>query len=359
MIPITKPFLPDINKYIEYTRKIWQAEHLTNAGPFVQELEVKLKNYCTTQNLFYVSNGTIALQLAIKALQLDGEIITTPFSYVATTSAISWEGCVPVFVDIDPLTLTIDSSKIEDAITSNTSAILATHVYGNPCDIEKIENIANNYGLKVIYDAAHCFGVEYNKKSIVNYGDISTLSFHATKLFQTIEGGAIITQDQELAKKISYMRNFGHDGQEKFFGIGINGKNSEFHAAMGLCNLPEVQNIIQQRKKLCDLYDSFLFVGDEISRPQIRENTKYNYGYYPILLKDEKTLLAVQKQLNKNNIFPRRYFYPSLTTLPYVEKFNTPIATDISSRVLCLPLYDTLSSENVKKISYLILELVQ
>ncbi|WP_316353883.1 DegT/DnrJ/EryC1/StrS family aminotransferase [Candidatus Trichorickettsia mobilis] len=358
MIPITKPFLPDITKYNEYLQKIWEAEYLTNAGPLVKELELKLKDYCNAQNLFYVSNGTIALQLAIKALDLKGEIITTPFSYVATTSSIAWEGCVPVFVDIDPSFLTIDPNKIEAAITPETSALLVTHVYGNPCDIEAIESIANNYNLKIIYDAAHCFGVEYKGQSIVNYGDISTLSFHATKLFQTVEGGAVITQNLELAEKISYMRNFGHDGQEKFFGIGINGKNSEFHAAMGLCNLPEVPNIISQRKKICDLYDSILLANYKISRPEIRKNTRYNYAYYPVLFEDEKALLAVKEKLNNHNIFPRRYFYPSLHTLPYIKESKMPIADDISSRVLCLPLYYSLSNEDVYKISRLILEVL-
>jgi dTDP-4-amino-4,6-dideoxygalactose transaminase len=356
MIPVTKPFLPNIKKYNSYINSIWSSEQLTNSGPLVQELESKLKNFCETQHLFFVSNGTIALQLAIKALNLRGEIITTPFSYVATTSSIVWEGCSPVFVDIDPKSLTIDTQKIVDAITPTTSAILVTHVYGNPCNLDEIQKIANNYNLKIIYDAAHCFGVKYKNIPIVNYGDISTLSFHATKLFHTVEGGAIIVNNsEETAHKISYMRNFGHDGQVDYFGLGINGKNSEMHAAMGLCNLPEISGIIANRKMLSAIYDSAIQEYDgKITRPEIRSNTDYNYAYYPILFENEKLLLTALEQLNTHNIFPRRYFYPSLTTLNYVKHFITPIANDISTRVLCLPLYHSLSTKEVYEICAII-----
>jgi dTDP-4-amino-4,6-dideoxygalactose transaminase len=237
MIPVTKPFLPPIDEYKEYIDGIYQRQWLTNNGPLVNELELKLKEHLNVSHLLYLGNGTIAIQIAIKALELKGEIITTPFSYVATTSSIAWENCKPVFVDIDKDTLNIDPSKIEAAINANTSAILATHVYGNPCDIDAIQRIANKHNLKVIYDAAHCFGTKYKGKSVFEYGDVSTTSFHATKLFHTTEGGAVITTNPELLKKMSYLRNFGHDGPEKFECVGINGKNSEFHAAMGLVNL--------------------------------------------------------------------------------------------------------------------------
>jgi dTDP-4-amino-4,6-dideoxygalactose transaminase len=237
MIPVTKPFSPPIAEYTKLLEGVWERHWFTNNGPLVNELELQLKTYLNLPHLLFLNNGTIALQIAIKALELKGDIITTPFSYVATTSSIVWEGCNPVFVDIDPQTLNIDPTKIEAAIKPNTTAILATHVYGNPCDIDAIQKIADKYKLKVIYDAAHCFGTLYKGKSVFAYGDISTTSFHSTKLFHTVEGGAVFTMNPDLLKKLSYLRNFGHEGPEHFAEVGINGKNSEFHAAMGLCNL--------------------------------------------------------------------------------------------------------------------------
>ncbi|MFN7039235.1 MAG: DegT/DnrJ/EryC1/StrS family aminotransferase [Alphaproteobacteria bacterium] len=356
MITVTKPYFPPIEKYIRYIEQIWNNNQLTNAGPLVLELESNLREYLETTNCYFLNNGTIALQLAIKALDLQGEIITTPFSYVATTSSIVWEGCIPVFVDIEEDTLTIDPAKIEESITDRTVAILATHVYGNPCDIEKIETIAKKYNLKIIYDAAHCFGVKYKNIPIVNYGDISTLSFHATKLFHTGEGGAVISNNVDIAHKLSYMRNFGHNGVENFFGIGINGKNSELHAAMGLCNLPEINRLIEIRKKICNLYDELLLNNGEIIRPKLREGTEYNYAYYPVLFSSEKTLLNIVKKLNDENIFPRRYFYPSLNKLNYVKQSKMEISEDVSTRILCLPLYHTLEEKDVIRISKIILE---
>src|SRR5665213_2906716 len=237
MIPITKPFLPPMPEYEKYLSGIWERQWLTNMGPLTIELEMKLKEYLKVRQLLFVTNGTVALQMAIKALALKGEIITTPFSFVATTSSIVWEGCEPVFVDIDPSSLNIDASKIELSITEKTSAILATHVYGNPCDVEAIAKIAEKHNLKVIYDGAHGFGVKISGRSIFEYGDISICSLHATKFYHSIEGGLVITKDTHLLKKIAYMRNFGFDGPEAFAELGINGKNSEFHAAMGLANL--------------------------------------------------------------------------------------------------------------------------
>ena len=319
----------------------------------VQELEAKLKAYLGVKHLFFVSNGTIALQIAIKALDLHDEVITTPFSYVATTSSLVWEGCQPVFVDIDPNTLCIDPDLIEAAITPRTTAILATHVYGIPCDVEKIRSIAEKHHLNVIYDAAHTFAVKYLGKSLVSYGDISTLSFHATKIFHTVEGGAIITDDDELAHKISYMRNFGHKGQEDFWGVGINGKNSEFHAAMGLCNLPHVPEIMAARKLICELYDELL-AGSGLTRPIIPEGTDYNYAYYPVLFPSEDALIQVRDRLNEIQIYPRRYFYPSLNDLPYVKQSPFPIAETASPCVLCLPLYLELTISEIDKIMLII-----
>jgi dTDP-4-amino-4,6-dideoxygalactose transaminase len=353
MIPVTKTFLPPIEEYIEYLEKIWNSNQVTNNGPLVLELEEKLKDFLGVNHLFFVSNGTIALQIAIKALDLKGEIITTPFSYVATTSSIVWEGCKPVFTDIDSNTLCINPDLIEEAITPETSAILATHVYGIPCDVEKIQSIAQKYNLKVIYDAAHTFGVKYKDKSMVSYGDISTLSFHATKIFHTVEGGAIITQEDEIAHRISYMRNFGHKGQEEFWGLGINGKNSEFHAAMGLCNLNYLNEIISKRMEISQLYDDQL-IRSGIQRLDIPERTAYNFAYYPIILKNENNLILIKKILNNYEIYPRRYFFPSLDKLPYVRGENIKVSNEISKKVLCLPLYPGLNYDQVKTISEII-----
>ena len=321
MINVTKAFLPPIDEYKRYLDGIWSRAHLTNHGPLVNELEGKLKHYLGVKHFFFVNNGTIALQLAIKALDLKGEIITTPFSYVATTSSIVWENATPVFVDIDPTRFTIDPSKIEEAITGKTSAILATHVYGIPCDVEAIEKIANKYKLKVVYDAAHAFGVDYKGTSILNYGDISTLSFHATKLFHTVEGGGVATNNDELAHRISYMRNFGHNGQEEFWGIGINGKNSEFHAAMGLSNLPYLPTILANRKLLSEMYDHcFSAAGIKIQRPILPAHVNYNFSYYPVVFESILQLLKVRDALHAEGVFPRRYFYPSLNKLHYVNQ---------------------------------------
>jgi dTDP-4-amino-4,6-dideoxygalactose transaminase len=355
MVPVTKSFLPPIEEYIKYLEKIWESNQLTNHGPLVKELEEKLKEYLGVKHLFFVSNGTIALQIAIKALDLHGEIITTPFSYVATTSSIVWEGCKPVFVDIDPFSLCINPDLIEAAITTETSAILTTHVYGVPSGVEKIQSIARKHNLRVIYDAAHGFGVKYKNKSLVTYGDISTLSFHATKLFHTVEGGAIITQEDEIAHRINYMRNFGHKGQEEFWGLGINGKNSEFHAAMGLCNIPHIDEIISSRNKLSKIYDDLLKKTD-IRRPILPKNTEYNYAYYPVVISNQKKLLDIKQKLNEKKIFPRRYFFPSLDDLPYIEDQKCTLANDISSRVLCLPLYIGLSFFEMETISKIIAE---
>lgn len=235
MIPVTKPFLPKQADFKSYVSSIWARQWLTNNGPLVNELEIKLQQYLALPHLLYVTNGTIALQLAIQALEIKGEVITTPFSFVATTSSIVWQGCKPVFVDIDEETLNIDPDKIEAAITPRTTAILATHVFGNPCDIDAIDRIAKKHNLKVVYDAAHCFGTQYKGKSIFAYGDVSTTSFHATKLFHTIEGGAVFTQNPDILKRMALMRNFGYSGVDTFSELGTNAKNSEFHAAMGLC----------------------------------------------------------------------------------------------------------------------------
>ncbi len=354
MIPVNKPFMPPIKDFEAYIKDIWKREWLTNSGPLVTELEHKLINYLDVGNLKFVTNGTIALQLAIKALELRGEIITTPFSYVATTSSIVWEGCTPVFVDIDSKSLNINPELIKKSITLNTSAILATHVFGSPCDIDAIIQIANDYQLKVIFDAAHCFGSQYKGISVYNYGDISTASFHATKVFQSVEGGAVISDDPVIAERIELMRNFGHDGPLKFNGIGINGKNSELHAAMGLCNLVYIDHILATRKKQCGLYDQ-RFVELKADRQQILPESKINYSYYPLIFENEEVAVEIQSELEKENIFTRRYFYPSLSQLNYVNRQQTPVSDDIASRILCLPLYFGLKESEQEKVARVIL----
>jgi len=355
MIPVTKPFLPPLEEYEKYLKGIWQRDWLTNMGPLANELELKLKDYLKVKHLLFVTNGTVALQMAIKALNLKGEIITTPFSFVATTSSIVWEGCKPVFVDIDAKTLNIDSSKIEDAITKKTTGILVTHVYGNPCNVDKISEIAQKHNLKVIYDGAHAFGVNINDKSVFEYGDISICSLHATKLYHSVEGGLLITKSTSLLKKLAYMRNFGFDGPEAFAELGINGKNSEFHAAMGLANLKYINELIGKRKELTEYYYQKLkTVKGAI--PDLNANVTNNYAYFPIVFETEMLMKKCLEILQLNEIFARRYFYPSLSkVLPYLPATEMPVTDEIAKRVLCLPLYNDLSFEEIDLITRLIL----
>lgn len=350
MIPVTKPFLPPIDDYENYLPGIWKRQWLTNMGPLASELEMKLKDYLNVNHLLFVTNGTVAIQMAIKALKLSGEIITTPFSFVATTSSVVWEGCTPIFADIDNKTLNIDPEKIEEKITDKTSAILATHVYGNPCDVEKIQKIADRHNLRIIYDAAHAFGVKINGKSIFEFGDISTCSLHATKLYHSIEGGLIFTKDPELLKRLAYIRNFGFDGPERFAELGINGKNSEYHAAMGLANLNYIEEIISKRKNLSERYDEKLKTL-KARRPVWHQNSENNGAYYPIVFDDRELMMKCMEYLQRHEIFTRRYFYPSLASaLPYVEKQEMPVTEDIAERVLCLPLFYDLTIEEVDQI---------
>lgn len=355
MINVTKTFLPPIEEYNNQVQRAWDNEWLTNRGELVLELEKRLKEHLYVSNIIMTNNGTVPLQIALKLLGNKGEIITTPFSYVATTAAIVWEGCSPVFVDIHPEYLSIDETKIEAAITVKTTAILATHVFGNPCNVKIIDAIAKKYNLKVIYDAAHCFGVKYNGKSIFEYGDISTCSFHATKLFHTGEGGAMFAKNPDLQHQLFYNHNFGHNGPLAFHGLGINGKMSELQAAMGLAVLPYMEMIIDKRRKVVDFYNENLDFS-KLKTLKIRENTQWNYSYYPVIFENEAQLLTVQKVLNKNQIFPRRYFYPSLNTIEYINGQSMPVSESIASRILCLPLYVGISIENMTKIVTLINE---
>ena len=355
MISVTKTFLPPIEEYNKQVQRAWDNEWLTNRGELVLELEKRLKEHLYVSNIIMTNNGTVPLQIALKLLGNKGEIITIPFSYVATTAAIVWEGCSPVFVDIHAEYLSIDETKIEAAITDKTTAILATHVFGNSCNVIAIEAIAKKYNLKVIYDAAHCFGVQYNGKSIFEYGDVSTCSFHATKLFHTGEGGAMFAKNPDLQHQLFYSHNFGHNGPLAFHGLGINGKMSELHVAMGLSVLPYMEMITDERRKVVDFYNKNLDFS-KLKTLKIRENTQWNYSYYPVIFENEAQLLIVQKVLNENQIFPRRYFYPSINTIEYVNGNSMPVSESIASKILCLPLYVGISVENMTKIVTLINE---
>lgn len=349
MINVTKTFLPSIESYQSYLKRAWEKVWLTNRGELTLELENKIKQKYNTSNLIITNNGTIPLQIAIKLLGNQGEVITTPFSYVATTSAILWENCIPVFVDIHPEYLSIDETKIESAITPKTTAILATHVFGNPCHVEAIENIAKKHNLAIIYDAAHCFGVTYDGTSIFNFGDVSTCSFHATKIFHTGEGGAMFCNDENLFQKLFYSHNFGHNGPLEFHGLGINAKISELQSAMGLAVFDELDFIFSERKKVVDYYLNNLDFT-HISTMKIRENTQWNFSYFPVIFNSEEELLKVQNRLNDSNIFPRRYFYPSLNTIEFVNGAAMPISESIASKILCLPLYVGLEKQDLEKI---------
>lgn len=351
-IPVTKSFLPPLEEYTAHVARAYQNGWLTNRGELVKELEQQLTSYLSLKQskILCMTNGTLPLQIAVKLLGKGGEIITTPFSYVATTAAIVWEGCTPVFVDIHPNTLTIDETKIEAAITEKTTCILATHVYGNPCAVEEIEAIALRHNLKVIYDAAHCFGVQYRGKSIFEYGDVSTCSFHATKLFHTGEGGAVFCKDPDLFHQVVYSHNFGHDGPLQFHGVGINGKMSELQAAMGLAVLPYVPSIIAERKKHFIQY-THLLSAKQCKLLQIRENTDWNYSYMPVLFEHEEALLTAEMNMHNADILPRRYFYPTLNKLPYVHADACPVSEVISRLILCIPIYFDITQENLRQIT--------
>ena len=352
-IYITRPYLPPKEEYLKRVSAIFERDILTNQGPEVQELEARMRELFGVEHFQYVTNGTVALQLALRALDItEGEIITTPFSYVATTSSILWERCTPVFVDIEPDNFTLDPAKIEAAITPRTKAIMPVHVFGYACNVEAIQAVADKYHLKVIYDAAHTFAARYKGRALCSYGDISTLSFHATKLFHTIEGGACIVNNTEVNKKLDLIKRFGHNGDEHFT-LGINAKQDEFNAAMGNALLPHLDYILAERKKLSELYDSLL--AGKLRRPAKQPDLEYNYAYYPVVFESEKELLAAFERLHGIDVYPRRYFYPSLNTLPYLEQTEEcPLSEDISVRIACLPLFVGLTEEIIKKICELL-----
>jgi len=356
-----------LEKFVKYLEKIWKSRWLTNDGEFVQLLEKELMDYLEVKNLVLLSNGTIAMQLALKALDIKGEVITTPFTFSATTNVILWENCKPVFVDIDSETFNLNSKEIESAITDKTSAILAVHVYGNPCYVERLQNIATKYNLKLIYDAAHCFGVQYNGQSVLNYGDITTMSFHATKLYHSIEGGAVVTQDNELAEKLKLLRNFGIVSEEKVVLPGVNAKMNEFQAVMGLCNLEDIDERIIKRKQVYEHYQEKLADMPGISFQKIIAS-RYNYIYMPVCFENNQIRNKIYSDLlNKYNIKTRKYFYPLTADFDYfldsknnytLNKNKLNIAHSVSDRILCLPLYTDLSIDTVDTIVRLIKEII-
>jgi dTDP-4-amino-4,6-dideoxygalactose transaminase len=348
MVTVTKPDLPPLEEYVKYLKVIWESRWLTNNGEFVQLLERKLREYLKVKNLLLVSNGTLALHIALKALELKGEVITTGFTFPATTNVILWEGLKPVFADIDPETFNIDPKDVKRKITNKTCAILAVHVYGNPCYVEELQEIAEKHNLKLIYDAAHAFGVEYKNQSVLNYGDISTLSFHATKVFHTIEGGAIVVRDENLLEKIQLLRNHGIKSEEEVILPGTNAKMNEFQAIMGLCNLKYIDEKIKLRKERYEYYKENL--SDLPVQFQKIIASKYNYIYMPVCFRNVSERDKVHAELLRHGVKARKYFYPLTTEIAYLksksisltERYDLKVAFDISRRVLCLPLYPDL-----------------
>ena len=357
-IYVTQPLLPPLEEFLPYLEQIWESKWLTNAGPFHQELEKKLAGYLGVEHLALFANGTLALVTALQALRITGEVITTPFSFVATAHSLLWNGIKPVFVDIHPATFNLDPEKIEAAITPHTTAIMPVHVYGKPCDVEKIQKIADIYGLKIIYDAAHAFGVRYKGESLLKHGDLSTLSFHATKVFNTFEGGAIVCPDAKTKKRIDDLKNFGFADEVTVVAPGINAKMNELQAAFGLLQLQHIDKAIDRRREIDNLYREELSSVSGISYPPLPANTIYNHAYFPILIEKEYPLSRdeLNDKLRQHGIFPRRYFYPLISEfpmyrgLPSSSQSNLPMAKKVADQVLCLPIYPALENESVARI---------
>lgn len=357
VVNVTKTSLPPLEDYVAYLQKIWDANHVTNNGQMLRELEGHLRERLGAQHVWFVNNGTTALQLALHALNVSGDVLTTPFSYVATTGAILWEHCNPIFVDIEPQHLTIDVEKLAAALTPQTTAILATHVFGFPCEVEKLENFAREHGLKLIFDAAHAFGCELNGRPLASYGHLSCMSFHATKVFHTIEGGAVVVNgDEVLAERVKLTRAFGQFGDDHRC-VGINAKNSELHAAMGLCNLPRVEKLIANRRDQFLRYHELLDDSGVVLPKPPTAGFKHNYSYCPVILPSETALQSTMHHLESAGVFARRYFYPSLNRLPYLTStYSCPISEDIAPRIMCLPMSEDVTPVLQRRIATLILE---
>ncbi len=361
-ITVTKPSVPDLEEFIPYLESIWEDRWLTNNGKFHQQLEKELELFLGVDHIALCSNGTLALMLALKALEVKGEVITTPFSFVATSHAITWDACTPVFADIDPKTFNLDPEKIESLINEKTTAIMPVHVYGNPCDNEKLQNIAEKHGLKLIYDAAHAFHVKKDGKSILNWGDMSVLSFHATKVFNTFEGGAVVCHTPEMKKKINDLKNFGFQNETTVLDVGINAKMNEVQAAMGLAQIKHVTKMIEKRKKLAELYRRGFSTINGIEIPEVTDSVESNYAYFPILINEDFGIPRdeLYEKLKEHNIFARRYFYPLISSFPMYKDLssaqasNLSVASEISSKILCLPLYPDLLENDIERIVLLI-----
>jgi len=358
-IYLTQPYLPPLENFLPYLEKIWKSKWLTNNGDFHKQFEKELVDYLGVKHISLFTNGTLAIITALQALKITGEVITTPFSFVATTHSLWWNNIKPVFVDIEPDTFNLDPEKIEAAITPQTTAILPVHVYGNPCNVNRIQEIADIYGLKVIYDACHAFGVKLNGESILNFGDMSVLSFHATKVFTTFEGGAIICKDEATKKRIDYLKNFGFAGETTVVAPGINAKMNEFQAALGVLQLKYVDEAIERRKRVAELYKGKLQHVEGISFLDDIEGVKHSYSYFPILIDEKKFGVSrdeVYAELKKNNIMVRRYFYPLISQFPTYKGLdsarpeNLPVAEEVTKKVLCLPIYPELNVTDIKSV---------
>lgn len=349
MIPFTKPFLPNRKVYDEFVDGIWERNWITNHGPLVEALEKNIAEYLGVKHVSFVSSGTMALQLMLKMLPPSGEVITTPFSYAATTGALAWQGYTPIFADILPGKLTIDPERVREKITPQTKAILATHIYGNACEVEALELIGKEFSLPILYDGAHCFGSRYADKSILKYGDMSILSTHATKLYHTVNGGFVISKNAGQKLAIDRMRNFGHNGQNNFERVGINGKNSEFHAAMGLAILENIGEIVNRRKKQSAYYFQNL-MDSNFELIEIKNAGETNGAYFPVICRSKQKSQDLMDSAKSAGIELRRYFNPSLNTLDYVNYSPCPIAESISERIICLPLYHDMTRDDQDKV---------
>jgi dTDP-4-amino-4,6-dideoxygalactose transaminase len=361
-IYVTRPFLPPLEEVLPSLRKIWERKVLTNSGPFHQELETALARHLDVEHVCLFNNATIALMAALRVLDVRGEVITTPFSFVATSHALLWNGLTPVFVDIDPVTLNLDPAKVEAAITPRTTAILPVHCYGHPCDVDRLEDIARRHGLRILYDAAHAFGVRCHCGSLLRHGDLSVLSFHATKVFNTFEGGAVVCHDAEMKRRVDQLKNFGHEGDANVVATGINGKMSEFNAALGLVQLGHMEKAIALRRAVDLRYRELLRDVPGVRCLGPGDESSANYAYFPILIEPEYPLSRdeLMSRMKAERVHPRRYFYPLISEfsmyrdLPSAVPASLPVATRASREVLCLPIYPELTMSQVERIARLI-----
>ncbi|MGC9374922.1 MAG: DegT/DnrJ/EryC1/StrS family aminotransferase [Bacteroidales bacterium] len=358
-IYVTRPSLPPLEEYVEYLEKIWGSRVLTNNGPFHQQFEEELADYLGVKYVSLFTNGTLALVTALQALRITGEVITTPFSFVATTHALWWNRIKPVFADIEPETFTLDPEKVEAAITPATTAILPVHVYGYPCRVKELDRIAKKYGLKLIYDAAHTFGARLNGTSLCHFGDLSILSFHATKVFNTFEGGAIVCHDAEMKNRIDHLKNFGFDGETSVIAPGINAKMNEFQAALGLLQLKYIEGNIEKRKQIATQYHEQLHNVKGIRLPTELPGLAYNYAYYPVLIDENefgKSRDKLYQEMRNNSVYARRYFYPLISNLPMykglisAQPYNLQVSNQIAEKIICLPIYPNLGKDIIEQI---------